>query len=127
VTFKDLFSRQASAYARLRPSSPPPLCSPESECGHRFQALGESSAAATAHVGMPNLRGPTLLTKIGVGILGYLGGCLPLAILEQILEVAGRPVGPSYKGAYFPLGIFGAWFALRLLKRTPGKQEAGSR
>ena len=64
-----------------------------------------------------NLRGPGLLSKIGVAALGFFLGGLPLAVVETIFEQSGRQVGPSYKGLYFPMGVFGAWLGLRLLKR----------
>ena len=67
--------------------------------------------------GTPNLRGPGLLPKIGVAVLGFFLGGLPLAVVETTLEHAGKPVGPSSKGLYLPMCIFGAWVALRVLKR----------
>jgi len=69
-------------------------------------------------IGTPNLRGPSLLAKIGVGVLGFFLGGLPLAVVETVFERAGTPVGPSFKGAYLPACVFGAWLALRILKRS---------
>ena len=66
---------------------------------------------------VPNVRGPSLLTVIGVAILGFFVGGLPLACVETILEQSGRPVGLAYEGSYFPMCVFGAWLALRILKR----------
>jgi hypothetical protein len=66
---------------------------------------------------VPNLRGPSLLTKIGVFIGGAFLGGLPFACVETILEQAGRHVGPAYQSVYFPMSVFGGWLALRLLNR----------
>jgi hypothetical protein len=65
----------------------------------------------------PNLRGPSLMAMIGTAVSGLFLGGLPLACIETTLEQWGRHVGPAYKGAYLPMGIFGAWLALRFLKR----------
>ena len=66
---------------------------------------------------VPNVRGPSLLSIIGVAIAGFFVGGLPFACIETILEESGRHVGPGYKSVYFPMGAFGAWLGLRLLRR----------
>ncbi len=89
-------------------------------CGHAFDALSPASTVALSPDNpVPNLRGRSLLLKIGVAIAGFFLAGIPLAVVETFLERLGKHVGPSYSGAYLGMGIFGAWVGLRFLKKRP--------
>ncbi len=87
------------------------------DCGHAFNAQGTAWVQKGRDAGgVPNLRGPHILAKIGVGIVGYFCGALPFAIIAAFLEVnAGRKVNMG--GAMLVGGIAGAVMGVRLLKR----------
>ena len=89
-------------------------------CGHAFDVLSPASTVALSPDSpAPNLRGPSLLLKIGVAIAGFFLAGIPLAVLQTLLERSGKHVGPSYNAAYWGMGIFGAWVGLRFLKKRP--------
>jgi hypothetical protein len=75
------------------------------------------NAPRSPHDPVPNLRGPSLLSMLGAAVGGCFLAGMPLACVETILEDCGRHVGPAYQGTYFPAGVFGAWLAVRFLKR----------
>jgi hypothetical protein len=87
------------------------------DCGHAFNAQGTAWVQKERDAGaVPNLRGPNIFAKIGVGIAGYICGALPFAIIATALEMhTGRKVNMS--GAMLGGGIVGAVMGVRLLKR----------
>jgi hypothetical protein len=89
------------------------------DCGYAFNAQGTAWVQKEYNSrGVPDLRGPGVIAKIGACLVGYICGVTPLAMIGAFLQVSGRPVGLSFRTATMGAGIFGAVTALRMLKRA---------
>ena len=99
------------------------LLSPDSavmcDCGHPFDAAGAEAALSAGFRPRDEVHppGPTKGAKFAVGLLGFVVGCLPLAMFVEYQAALGHGENGLLRGVSYVTGIAGILVALRLQKR----------
>lgn len=97
------------------------------DCGHPFDELGAHVARSSGFVpyGESHRPGPSGAAKLGVGVLGFLVGFLPLELRAVIRS------GDSHSDAWMGFGVLagfgGAVIALGLLRKVHERRSSSRR
>ncbi|HVV50366.1 MAG TPA: hypothetical protein VHO06_11945, partial [Polyangia bacterium] len=88
-------------------------------CGHPFDASGAAAARAAGFRARHDVHppGPSGVLKVGVGVLGYLLGALPLSFAAELQAATGHGENGLLNGISVLTGVIGVLVALRVLKR----------
>ena len=89
------------------------------DCGHPFDTAAAEAALSAGFRPRDEIHppGPGKGAKFAVGLLGFVVGCLPFAILAEYQVALGHGENRLLRGVGYVTGVVGILVALRLQKR----------